>query len=161
MKKSLLVLLAIASCLIYFQSIALAEEVKPEQIVIVCHKSVPLTTIDKTTVEEIFLGRTTSVGEKKVKVNIATLKQGAVHESFVRNYVNKTANQFKNFWKKLVFSGKAKMPKAFNTEKELVEHVAKTEGSIGYIHIRTSKDKFVVNDSVKVLCINVKKKDIE
>ena len=156
MKKSLLLFLTILTCLACIQSTAWAEEVKPEQIVIICHKSVPLTVVDKTVVEEIFLGKTTSVGKKKVKVNIATLRGGLVHESFVKNYLNRTSSQFKNFWKKLVFSGKAKMPKSFKTEKELVVHVSKTEGSVGYIHIKTLEDKSIIYDSVKVHAITKK-----
>ncbi|MCG8571763.1 MAG: hypothetical protein MJB14_16630 [Spirochaetes bacterium] len=156
MTKKLTLFLSILLVIVFFHTAVSAEEVKPEQIVIVCHKDFPLTRINNKLVEEIFLGRTTSVGEKKVKVNLATLKEGPVHESFVKNYIRKTTTQFKNFWKKLVFSGKAKMPKSFKTEKELVQHVQKTKGAIGYIHIKTSKDNAVVTDAVKVLAVKKK-----
>ena len=156
MKKAILVLLIFNFCLVFLQAESKAEQVNPEEIVLVCHKDVPLSTVSKAEVLEIFLGKTTSLGEKKVKIKLATLKDGPVHISFVRYYIKKTVSQFKNFWKKQVFSGKAKMPKSFNTEKELIEYVSQKEGAIGYVHIKTSNDKELISKEVKIISIKQK-----
>ncbi|MBN2064617.1 MAG: hypothetical protein JW745_07420, partial [Sedimentisphaerales bacterium] len=62
-------------------------------------------------------------------------------------------SQFINSWKKLVFSGKSKMPKDFATEKEMVEYIAKTSGAIGYVHVNTSKDGSIMTEKVKAITI--------
>ena len=153
MRKTLVVLLIFFICITFSQAALSADEVKPGDIVIVCNKSVPLKEINKSEVLEIFLGKTTTIGTQKVKIELATLREGPVHESFVKNYIKKTISQFKNFWKKRVFSGKAKMPKSFKTEKELVKYVSQTRGAIGYIAVKTSKDEKIITENVKVIAI--------
>ncbi len=130
---------------------ASAQEVAASDIVLVANADVPGTTLDAATVENIFTGKTSSVGDKKVEITI--LKAGAVHEAFLKHYIKKTDSQFINSWKKLVFSGKSKMPKDFATEKEMVEYIAKTSGAIGYVHVNTSKDGSIMTDKVKAITI--------
>ena len=67
------------------------------------------------------------------KITIAILRGGSVHDAFIRKYVGKTPKQFTNYWRKMVFTGRGKMPKKFTTQEKLVEFVAKTRGAIGYI----------------------------
>ena len=153
MKK--LVCMLILSVLCLFVAQAGAAEVPAKDLVLVANIDVPGATLDAGSVETIFLGKTSSVGNKKVEVTV--LKAGDVHESFLKNYIKKTASQFTNSWKKLVFSGKAKMPKNFATEKEMVAYIAKTSGAIGYVHVNTSTDASIMTDKVKVITITIKK----
>ncbi len=150
MKRQLCVLILFCFCL-FIATQAGAVEVPAAEIVLVANVDVPGTTLDVGSVEKVFLGKTSSVGNKKIEVT--TLKGGDVHDAFLKNYIKKTANQFKNSWKKLVFSGKAKMPKEFATEKEMVAYIAKTSGAIGYVHVKTSTDDSIMSDKVKVLTI--------
>ena len=93
------------------------------------------------------------LGNKKkwddgTKVYIAVLKEGDVTESFLKTHARKTPDQFKTYWKKLVFTGKGIEPKSLGSEEELVAYVAKTKGAVGYISAGTA------HDSVKELTIN-------
>ncbi len=115
-------------------------------IVIITHKDVAESAISKSDLKNIYLGKKSKLGGKKV--TIITLKSGDTHKSFLKQYVSKTESQFKKYWKKQVFTGKGKTPKSFKKESDLVAHVAKTKGAIGYISSSSS------NDSVKVLTIN-------
>jgi len=64
---------------------------------------------------------------------LVTLKEGPAHEAFLKKYAKKSAKQFTNYWRKMVFSGQGKMPQAFDSEDELAAFVAANPGSIGYI----------------------------
>ncbi len=112
--------------------------------------------LTKAGVASIFLGKKTTYSDKS-KVVLATLKEGTPHTGFLKTYLGKTPSQFKNYWKKLVFTGKAKQPKAFKTEKELVEYVGKTKGAIGYISLAASKDTKIMQDKVKTIPVSAKK----
>lgn len=60
-------------------------------------------------------------------------RAGAVHEAFLREFIGETSESLQNRYGALVFTGKASMPKSFNTEAEVVAYVAKTRGAIGYV----------------------------
>jgi len=147
MKHLLAVIIAVL--VINIASPAFAQEVPVGEIAIVANANVPAKDIKKSDIEPIFVGNTGKIGD--VRLEIAILQGGAVHESFLKNYIKKTSSQFLSSWKKLVFSGKAKMPKEFKTEEELVKYVAETAGAIGYIHVKTSQNTAVMTDKVKVL----------
>ena len=52
--------------------------------------------------------------------------------NFVKKFAGKSAKQFTNYWRKMVFSGKGKMPQAFADEAALIAFVASTPGALGY-----------------------------
>ena len=80
-----------------------------------------------------------------------TLKSGAVHGEFVRQYLRKDVRQFSTFWKRLLFTGKGVPPTSFTKEEEVVAFVAKTPGAIGYVSRKANLKGVVVvpiqNDS--------------
>ncbi len=146
-------------CLLWSCSAPLfAEEAPPKTVALICNADLPVTALDKATVEKVFLGKSSKVGDggKQKKVTLAIQKSGAVHDAFVKYFVNKTASQFETYWKKLVFSGKATMPKSFKTDKELVAFIAKTSGAIGYIHVDSSKNTEIMTDKVKLITVKQK-----
>jgi ABC-type phosphate transport system substrate-binding protein len=105
-----------------------AEE---DGVVVIAHTSVPVDMLSQKEVRRIFLGRKTT-WENKTTIRFATLKQGTVHEAFLRRYVKKTPRQFNNYWKKLIFTGKARASPTFDTPEDLIQYVAKTQGALGY-----------------------------
>jgi ABC-type phosphate transport system substrate-binding protein len=100
-------------------------------VVVVANRGWPVATVTRTDLENIFLGRKTQMGDKRV--TFAVLKGGAAHERFLRDCVGKTEAQFKNYWKQMVFTGKGSAPMAFDTEAELLRYIAATDGAIGYV----------------------------
>ena len=64
---------------------------------------------------------------------LVILEGGDAHDKFVKKFAGKTAKQFQNFWRKMVFSGKGKMPQAFASEADLAAFVAGNPGAIGYV----------------------------
>ena len=62
----------------------------------------------------------------------------AVHEEFVKEYLGKTDSALQTYYRSLVFTGKASMPKVFGTAAEVVAYVAKTKGTIDYVSSGTA-----------------------
>ena len=67
------------------------------------------------------------------KVVLSSLKGGKTHDRFIRKYAGKTPKQFTNYWRKMVFSGKGTMPKAFANEEALASFVSGRNGALGYV----------------------------
>ncbi len=153
--KSLGVLLTLV--LIAGSTVVSAEEIdtKTGGLVIV-NAEVKEAKLTKKDVASIFLGKKTTYSDKS-KVVLATLKEGVPHTGFLKIYLSKTPSQFASYWKKLVFTGKAKQPKAFKTEKELVAYVGKTKGAIGYLSVATSQNAEIMTDKVRTIPVTVKK----
>jgi ABC-type phosphate transport system substrate-binding protein len=103
-----------------------------EKVVIVAHKSFPDASLTKDELKQIALGDKSSVSGGE-KVTFVTLEQGAVHEEFLKLYVEKSSFQFANYWKQMIFTGKGKPPRAFKTDAELISFVGATKGAIGYV----------------------------
>ncbi len=53
----------------------------------------------------------------------------------MREYIHNSPSQFRTYWLKLVFTGKAIMYKTVRTEEELLETVSNTPGAISFIRI--------------------------
>jgi len=105
------------------------------EVLIIANKNVSQDSISKEEVKQIFLGKTVKWADKS-KILFVILKKD-VHKDFLKEYIKRSSSQYKNYWKKMVFTGKGRKPTAFETEKELVRYVAETEGAIGYISTGT------------------------
>lgn len=113
-----------------------------DTIVIIANKNLPLNELTHTDLQNIFLGKQVhwNNGERIEFVVLDKSGQtGNIHESFTRNYLRKSASQYLNYWKKMVFTGKGNPPKSFNNENGLVDYVGSTKGSIGYISSQTAQ----------------------
>jgi hypothetical protein len=101
LKSALLVPALLMSCML-FSGTALADAIA---IVKADH---PSDTISKKDLKKILLGKTKKWDDGS-KVVLVILEGGDAHDKFVKKFAGKTAKQFQNFWRKMVFSGKGKM----------------------------------------------------
>lgn len=83
-------------------------------------------------VKAIFLGAKTA-WDGGGKVIVGVLSEGPTQEKFLSDQVGKPPAAFATHWKRLVFTGKASMPKQFAKDEDLLEFVAKTDGAIGFV----------------------------
>ena len=60
-------------------------------------------------------------------------KGGTAHEAFVKEYLGKNDSALQTYYRSLVFTGKASMPKTVAADADVVAYVAKTKGAIGYV----------------------------
>lgn len=116
-------------------AVSIAQE---GDVVIIGNAALPDRPLSKTEVQNIFLGKLTKIDS--TKITFVILKSGDVHANFLATHLSRTPDQYTKYWKKLVFSGKGRSPKAFGTEVELVEYVAQTQGAIGYIGATTAQN---------------------
>lgn len=113
--------------------------VRAADTIIVAHPGVADSSLSEDQLKGIFLGQIKN-WPSGVKAEVVTLKEGAnVHHDFLNKYIGRTATQFGNSWKQIVFTGKGRMPKQFDTEAKLIEYVAATEGAIGYVSAGAAK----------------------
>ena len=109
------------------------------EVLVIANKTVATDTLSLDEVKNIFLGKKTKWSDGK-KVHFVTRKKSEVHKIFLKKYVSKTTSQFRNYWKKQVFTGKGRSPKVFKNDAEMISFVASTEGAIGYISAGSSTD---------------------
>ncbi len=100
--------------------------------VVVVNKSLNIDNISSSDLSAIFTGKK-KFWDSGEKVTIAIFADEEVQQEFLSEHVRKTPSQYKNFWKKMVFTGKANMPDYINTLDEVVAFVNATPGAIAFI----------------------------
>ncbi len=115
-------------------------------VVLIANPDVQEGSLSQKDVQQIFLAKKKSLAGGSVK--IATQKNKGVHAEFLESYVKKTPSQFSSYYKKLVFTGKGKPPKAVSDDAAMLSYVASTSGALGYV------SDGAANDKVKVIPVN-------
>jgi len=126
-----LLLLAITGVLIVLPGAGFINNAHGD-ILIVANKSVQMNFLKKAELRDIFLGNTIKWKDRS-RINIVVQRDGKAHNEFVKEITQKSASQFRNYWKKMVFTGKGSTPKTIEKSDELLAYVAATEGAIGYV----------------------------
>lgn len=67
------------------------------------------------------------------EVAIALLKDDAHSADTLARYSDMTPSKFRNYWRRIAFSGRGKLPRTFNTLEELRRYVRETEGALGIV----------------------------
>ncbi len=116
------------------------------QVLVVANPAIKSSEVSKSDLREVFSGSSSSIKEAG-HVTPILLKSGPANDEFLSAYVGKTDSAFRASWRSLVFSGQATMPKSLDTDAALVEYVAHTPGTIGYI------SKTSPHEGVKVLAV--------
>lgn len=101
--------------------------------------------MDAADISLLFLGKVSSFPGGEVAIPVALARGNDTREHFNKAVLHKTENQYKAFWSRLVFTGKASPPNELENSDKLRDLVAKNPALIGYI------DANSVDDSVKVI----------
>jgi ABC-type phosphate transport system substrate-binding protein len=105
-------------------------------VVVIGNPGISDSTLSAGNVKNIFLGKKTKWSNGR-KIIFVILKKSETHKNFLKQYIGRTTSQFRNYWKKQVFTGKGRTPKVFKTETAMVEFVQNTPGAVGYISPQT------------------------
>ena len=124
-KKLVLILWVVILLFAFMSSTALAE------VVVVTHKSVNTENLELKDIKKIFLGKKMYWDDNK-KITLFILSKSPTHQEFLKKYLGKSENQFTNYWKQLLFTGKGMLPNRV-TDDEMIAKIKETEGAIGYI----------------------------
>jgi ABC-type phosphate transport system substrate-binding protein len=109
------------------------------EVVVVVNPKAAESTLSKEQIAQFFLGKSTSM------TPIDQSDSSPIRAEFYKKVADKDAAQAKALWSKLVFTGKATMPKEVADNAAVKAAVAANPKAIGYI------DKSAVDASVKVV----------
>jgi ABC-type phosphate transport system substrate-binding protein len=127
--------LLIAAGLVTFAAVnAQAGSVK-----VIANSSVKSATISADDLKGVFLEEKNSLSDGSHAEPVLE-KGGATHEAFLKEYLGKSDSALQTYYRSLVFTGQASMPKAVGSDAEVVAYVAKTKGAIGYVANGTSAE---------------------
>jgi ABC-type phosphate transport system substrate-binding protein len=112
---------------------------------VIANPGIKVTEISANDLKEVFLATKTSLSDG-THVEPVWEKGGATHEAFLKEYVGKTDAAVGTYFRSLVFTGKASMPKSVATDADVVAYVEKTKGAIGYVAAGTSTGEAKVLD---------------
>lgn len=107
--------------------IVLAADVK-----VIANPSVGAASVSADELKGVFLATKSSLSDGS-HVEPVLEKDGPAHEAFLKEYIGKTDSAFETYYRSLVFTGKASMPKTTASDADMVAYVAKTKGAIGYV----------------------------
>src|SRR5712692_10043486 len=99
---------------------------------VIANLSVSASSVSPDELRNIFLVTRTSLGGGS-HVEPVLSKGGPTHEAFLKQYLGKTDAALNIYYRSLVFTGKAFMPKMLGSDAEVAAYVAKTKGAIGYV----------------------------
>ncbi len=122
-----LMLVALVAFSNFFVSVSLAADVT-----IIANNSVGDASLSKDRIKDIYTGKQSKWSDGS-KIHMSAQKKNDTHKVFTKGFVGKSPSQFRMFWKKQVFTGKGKAPKAFKSDADIMKYVAETEGAIGYV----------------------------
>ena len=125
-KKSRLIWIA-AGLLVASSLTARAADLK-----IVANSSISASSISADEIKNVFLETSNSLSDGS-HVQPVLAKGGAAHQMFLKDYLGKSDSALQMYYRSLVFTGKASMPKECATDAEVIAYVAKTKGAIGYV----------------------------
>ena len=109
-----------------------AASLSAADIKVIANSSVGASSVSADELKGVFLATKTSLSDGS-HVEPVLEKGGPVHEAFVKEYLGKTDAALQTYYRSLVFTGKASMPKTLAADAEVVAYVAKTKGAIGYV----------------------------
>src|ERR1700730_7682992 len=103
---------------------------------VIANPSVRVSSVSAEELKNVFLVTKTSLSG--IHVEPVLEKGGTTHEAFLKQYVGKTDAALNTYYRSLVFTGKAFMPKTLGSDAEVAAYVARTKGAIGYVNAGSS-----------------------
>ena len=103
---------------------------------VIANPSVSVSSLSADELKNVFLVTKTLLSDCHVEPVLE--KSGTTHEAFLKQYLGKTDSALNTYYRSLVFTGKAFMPKMLGSDEEVAAYVAKTKGAIGYVSAAAS-----------------------
>lgn len=116
------------------------------EIAIIANKASPLIDVQASDVERVYLGKTKNISGTDV-TPINQVKNTSLSDTFNKTVLNKSSNQVKAYWSKLIFTGKGTAPKELDNDIEVIKAVRDDVNAIGYI------DSNAIDNTIKVILI--------
>jgi ABC-type phosphate transport system substrate-binding protein len=116
-----------------------ADAESKRELMVIVNKANPVGSITRAELSSIYLGKrkTWATGEA---VKPCDLQEPGVEEEqsamghFSVRYLNKDLSSLKNYWIKMIFSGKGDPPPIYKKVEDVIHFVSENPGSLGYIY---------------------------
>jgi TonB family protein len=109
------------------------------EIKIIANASAAADVISMDELKKIYLRETNSLKDG-THVEPVLEKSGPAHQTFLKTFLDTNDDSLQNYYRTLVFTGKASMPKTLNSDTEVIAYVTRTRGAIGYVSAQTRTD---------------------
>jgi ABC-type phosphate transport system substrate-binding protein len=125
-------------------SLVLGRAAMADVVAVVSSKN-PVTSLSKSQVADIFLGKTVRFPDGVPAVPIDQEEGSPARAEFYATFTGKSPAQIKSHWTKIIFTGRGQPPRAVSNSAEVRKLIAANPQAIGYI------ERSAVDDRVKVL----------
>jgi ABC-type phosphate transport system substrate-binding protein len=132
-------------CASFGLALGLAAGIATADVVAVVSSKSTVTTLSKSDVMDIFLGRASRFPNGAEAVPIDQAVGSPVRDEFYLKVLGKSPAQIKAFWSNIIFTGRGRPPRAVADSAEVKKRIIEDPAAIGYI-----EEKFV-DDSVRVV----------
>jgi ABC-type phosphate transport system substrate-binding protein len=117
------------------------------ELAVIVHPSLKLVGISKEEVSDIYLARTRTFPNGAEVERVDQESDSAARKQFMKGVLDLDEGEWKSFWAKQIFTGKAKPPQVLSGDAAVRDWVAVNPEGLGYV-----QGKYV-DSSVKVLLI--------
>ena len=121
-------LIVVSICPRFGPGVAVAND----DLVIIANPDLAGGAIEQRELQRIYLGKKTQ-WEDNTSIVPVMLKSGPLHDEFIEGYIDRSVQRFVTYWRQMVFTGKGMPPKSFASESDLIDFVAHTPGSVGFV----------------------------
>ena len=125
-------------------SLLLSAAARADVVVVVSSKN-PVTSLSKSQVTDIFLGKTARFPDGTLAVPIDQEEGSSARNEFYAAFTGKSPAQIKAHWTKIIFTGRGQPPAAVSDSAAVRHFIAANPHAISYI------ERSAVDGSVKVL----------
>lgn len=115
------------------------------QVAVIANSKVKVDSITRSQLLDYYSGDIRE-WNNNLSIVVFDLPKGEIRNTFFE-YIGKSSSRMKSIWLKKMLSGEGDPPKIVKNEKDMLETIAKTPGSIGFI------SSGLVNNTVKVLVL--------
>ncbi len=127
--------------------LAFACNIAAAEVVTVVSPQNPVSSLSRSEVSNIFLGKTNRFPSDQPAVPIDQPENSAARAEFYRNVSNKRPAEIKAYWAKMIFTGRGQPPTVAGDDEEVKKTLTNRPDGIGYI------DRAAVDKRIKVLAV--------
>lgn len=109
-----------------------ASQASSHEIKVIANESLHISHLSAEELKRVFLMKTTSLADGSLVVPVLGVESDS-HPLFLKEYLGKTDAALRIYYRSLVFTGKAFMPKYLSSDAEVIAFVARTKGALGYV----------------------------
>jgi len=114
-------------------TVALTLPASAARYQVIVNESNPAGAIDKTTVQDYYLGKATRWSDGTTVAAVDLEESSAVRADFSKEVLRKPVANVKSYWLTIIFSGRGVPPPALASDEKVIEAVRKNKGAIGYV----------------------------